>query len=430
MGWKDKAQLIVLTHSNSCSDRREDGRYVDIFFDELLISSKLTLPAYVVENPSNWGHLSPTLGPRHLFEEVLILASMMLARTLEVRKTVQAASERLTKLLVGKGLPLPDSDVNQCAHKALASFEAKRRIYGRFFRHRSCKSVFVLNWIGVMGQVAAAKEMNIPVFDFQHGGMEKGSIGYHWDPSLKPAKRNIPLPDTILVYGKLWKEALLHEGFWGERDIVPAGSARMDRFRKKRDEIDGCVHAKKVSLLFTTQWTTRADAISFWRAFLERAKADSSFAVRLIVKVHPFEKGARGDYGDLEKEYSDLCKVIFDEDDTFSLMLKSHIHISYYSTSLLESLALGIPSVSICRGSAAPQGIAGIRPIPRLRNSIVHLDSVKALIAKIRDNLPGSNNMKTWRRQTVAYGNDLFTPGFIANASRAINSRFALTNRK
>jgi hypothetical protein len=106
-------------------------------------------------------------------------------------------------------------------------------------------------------------------------------------------------------------------------------------------------------------------------------------------------------------------------------MLKSDIHVSYYSTSLLESLALGIPSVSICRGKAAPDGIAGIRPIPRLRDSIVHVGSVEALVEQIGDNIPGSANMEKWRCQTLEYGKELFTPGFIVNASRAINRKIA-----
>ena len=95
--------------------------------------------------------------------------------------------------------------------------------------------------------------------------------------------------------------------------------------------------------------------------------------------------------------------------------------MSYQSTVLVEALALGVPSVSIC-GNASPGGLAETLGMPELSESIVHVDSVKALIGLLSDYWGNTQARDHWRHRTREAGNRVFVPGFVENAVREINA--------
>ena len=78
------------------------------------------------------------------------------------------------------------------------------------------------------------------------------------------------IPDYLLVYGKFWKELLIKNGFWEEMQVISVGSSRMDRYRNRIYKQK--TRKESTEILFTSQWTTRENAIKFWNRFLTLLK--------------------------------------------------------------------------------------------------------------------------------------------------------------
>jgi len=415
-GLRRKPHFLVIAHSNSCRSKTADGRYLDLYLDELLVSGKLAHPPFVIENPAGWTHLSPTLGPRHLYEEPLMVLTRVLASVLVKSRMVVNAQQQIMKILKDTPIPLSNKNLAKMILEVLAKFEAERRIYSHFMRGTKTKGIIAVDIFGMYGKIAAAKELGIPVFDFQHGLMGPLHRYYNIQGCLKAAKAYMPVPDKILVYGDFWKSIQCRDGFWEPKDLVSVGSANMDKLLNQGKQIKP-KKTDKILLLFTTQWTVRADAISFWTRFM---KQNVSFDFELIIKIHPNEKQYISQYKILEDEFPKRCKVIFDEEDTYSLLQNADFNLSYYSTVLLEGIPLGIPSISIC-SKINPGGFVGTASLPELGDVIKHIHSVDELIKVINKFLNDRSYSNRWKATLKERGKVLFKPGFVENAARAIN---------
>ena len=124
------------------------------------------------------------------------------------------------------------------------------------------------------------------------------------------------------------------------------------------------------------------------------------------------EKQHIATYKVLEEKFPNDCKVIFDEVDTYSLLSKSDVHVSYYSSTLMESIAAGIPSVSICR-ACCPSGISGSMSMPEVRNFIHHLKNADELVAFLRNTKIGKEN----KQEPI----DIYSEHFVKKTTSFIN---------
>ena len=409
--WKNRPQLLFLTQSNSRREITPDERYLDVFTDELITAGQLDLPAYVIENPTNWGHLNPTVGPIHLYAEPLLRLRGILTNILKTKRRLMKTAEGLVRILSKTELPLSDEIVFGIVEQRLRKFEAERMIYRFILSHRKVRGFFILDSDSYTGPIAAAKELLIPVFEFQHGQMGQEHIGYQWDHSLVAYKNNMPIPDFIFVYVPFWQSMLTKKGFWKTNEIVPVGTARMDRFIKLREKSSEQT-GHRIKVIFTTQWPSREDAIVFWAKVLRKIKKSGEFEIDLVVKIHQFEKQHISTYKVLEEKFPNNCKVIFDEVDTYSLLSKSDVHVSYYSSTLMESIAAGIPSVSICR-ACCPSGISGSMSMPEVRNFIHHLKNADELVAFLRNTKIGKEN----KQEPI----DIYSEHFVKKTTSFIN---------
>ena len=154
---------------------------------------------------------------------------------------------------------------------------------------------------------------------------------------------------------------------------------------------------------------------------MSMAASRFDFPYELILKVHPNERNEAHHYESLCNKFPSQCKMIFDEVDTFSLMKISDIHVSYNSSSLLESVAFGIPSVSIC-GGKVPNGIAGSTKIHELREIIYHVESETELFDLFKEHLLTDEKIHFWKKRTHEAGKCLFTAGFIEKVSDVLNA--------
>jgi hypothetical protein len=272
------------------------------------------------------------------------------------------------------------------------------------------------------GQIAAAKELNIPVIELQHGAMGANNAQYQWHSSLSPYKPLMPIPDKILVYGRLWQDMLVAGGFWNYKEVIPAGSARMDRFRASVLEKEASKnHDEAFRILYTTQWKLQESAVEFWRRFMEIAEKRLPFQCQLRIKPHQSEHRPEQVYQTLLNRFSDKCEIVSNATSTFEAILNADVNVSYASSVLLESAGLGVPSVSICE-PMVPGGIAQYMGMQSLRESIVHVISPEELIELLAQHPPGSTALSRWRQSTENEGKRFFTEGFFERAEQVIQN--------
>ena len=413
--WRKAPQLLFLSNSSSRSECTAKGKYLNIYMDEIILSDLLKFPVYTIERPVHWGYLEPLATPVHLNEEPIRVARFVIRNTTSVRKKVKPAAKSFLSLLTQFNFPEAPASLYRLIENSLVIFEVERIIYNKLFKHRNIKGFVFIDSDVLTGPIAAAKENAVPAFELQHGMVGSYDVGYQWESVLSTYKADMPIPDYFLVFGNMWESCLTRKGFWNANEIVPVGAARIDRFRKKIKPQTDKRSDDPIQILFTTQMSSRSCFLPFCHKFLESVES-LQYKVMMIVKVHMYEKHDIYQYMELEKRFPKSCKVIFDEEDTFSLILKSDISLSYYSTTLLEAVALGVDAVSICEG-CSPEGIAGVFGIPQLRNYIHHVESIEALIQFIAGYRKGETAKKPDR--------ELYTPNFIDNITHFINEKTA-----
>ena len=411
-----KLHYLVFLQSNCRREKLPDGSYRDIYLDDLLLSGKLNHPTFVNEGSDSWGYVSHSMGPRHVYEDPIKALLHLKKYFLKKSTPVKQAAQKIIVLLKSSKIPLQDSDLEHVVFDVIAHFEAQRQVYRQYIKNTGAQAVLVVDALSFPGKIAATRELGIPIFDFQHGFIGRSHPSYFFPESWLKYKPNIPCPDKLLVWGQLWKKMLLDGGFWKSEEISIVGSADMDKFRPKRSHATKNT-VNKLSLLFTSQWTYREEAIYFWKQFLT---TPLPFDYELIIKLHPSESGYQNKYKELLNLSSAQCKIIFDEKNTLSLILRSDISISYNSTTLVESLSLGTPAISIC-SSTNPGGLTNASLMPEFKDSIKHVKSLKELITLIASYANDRNFREQWWIETREAGENIFKTGFVENAAREIN---------
>lgn len=410
-GWRRHPQTIALTRSLDYRQERPDGTIENAYLGPLFDLDEPPLPFFVIENPNRIGHLPNVSGPRHLYEDALHLSASALARHPRIRRRTRDAAVTLSPLLVSGGYPLHRDRLTELLHRELAAFEARRIVYRRLFEHRSARALLVIDADGVPAQIAAAKECGATVLELQHGAMPAVHIGYSWPKEMRSLKPCLPVPDRILVYGRHDRETLLQGGFWAEEEVVAVGSPRIDRCRRE-SQGSRARPAGTLRLIFTTQWTTREAAIQFWRGFLAAAER-LGFPVELQVKVHPVEEEALPVYRQsLERDFPALCRVVPPNPvSTHDAIAASDVHLSFYSSCLMESIALGVPTISI-RGGPVPGGYIAWMRVPALTEAMREVASPGELVELLASLGPGSEALRRWTEETRRQGMEFFAEGF------------------
>lgn len=77
------------------------------------------------------------------------------------------------------------------------------RIYKLIFLFKKSKRIFITQNGLQKGLIAAAKELNIKVYEFQHGSFERDNLGYSYPKSIN-AKSNIIFQDYVITFSNYW----------------------------------------------------------------------------------------------------------------------------------------------------------------------------------------------------------------------------------
>ncbi len=354
-GKKRHCPVIMAFGSSLSRYKCEDDRYKHAYFDYIYASANRTFDMFIIEQTSGRKRARNTVGPRHLRGEYVTFSGSIGARFFQVTTDAQAKIKKLSEIIVNSLEKYPEMQamirnefnsgfVEQCVY---SFFDVKTRAK-TIIKNINPSAILVTSTPGYYGFIAAAKEMNVPVIEIQHGDVSSYYPAYCWPQWTRDIKDQLPIPDKIFMFGKYWTDLQIKTGFWKESEVLPFGNCRIDEFRRefKKQERNIKKHdiTKPVKLLFTTQ-LVRDEALSFLKKFLQIAK-DKRMPLKLYVKVHPGEENEMEVYKVLQTEYPQRC-VVYNptEVSLYELMSKVDIHFSIYSTSLYESITIGTPTM-------------------------------------------------------------------------------------
>jgi hypothetical protein len=421
-GWREQPQFVVLTDTDSFREQDRAGRYFDVFFDDLLYGKGLPFKPYIIEDGILWPHRENVKGRRHLNAELMLLLSELMTYHPAIKKRAEATVKTLIRSITNmdKNRHIPIDDIAGPLRKKMERFEGSRICYKLLFQRRNIKALLLIDANSRCGQIAAAKELKIPVIELQHGIIGTTNVGYHWNALLDRHKKAMAIPDKILVFGQLWQDMLSKTKFWKKEEIIPVGFARIDHYRNQYTRKHYQVDPKHITILFTTDWTRQEKSIAFWRQFMVIADMCNAFGYKLYIKPHPCEADFTSTYRPLLQQVKNRCLLIDREESTYKSMATSDLHISFASTTLLESVGLGTPTV--CLNGENSNG--DIHDLVGVDSSffefIPHVDSPESFLALLMRMIEEKAFFQNWQTKTEKEGRNIFQSGFLQETTRII----------
>ncbi len=203
----------------------------------------------------------------------------------------------------------------------------------KFFKNNSVKAVFVNCYYSLFHQaiIYAAKQNNIKVLELQHGVIHSNQ--YYYNPSYRGNK--MFLPDYLLAHNQYIQDHI-NENYLSSSQIIPFGNYYLEYKINKTSE---AVELKKMNgfekkILISHQNSMEK---SLFRTIdeigLKNPKQCFLIAMRNQKKSY--------------YQFHANNVFIINEGDVYDLMQSCDLHVSIYSTMILETLYAGIPNILI-----------------------------------------------------------------------------------
>ncbi|MBX9845842.1 MAG: hypothetical protein K2Z80_28970 [Xanthobacteraceae bacterium] len=400
-----------------------DGRVQDFIFGDLISGEGLLKPSLPLEQP--W----PAGGPIHRtnsdavdlspYQSVAEQLAVALMASPRIRRTAAGIEGELA----GSEMPLDPAVRERKILLALSLFEAKRRLFRRLAKRAHLQALVVTYGPGRFAEIAAAHELGLPVIELQHGVIGPHCPDYAWPADYRSLKPDMPVPDRIAVFGRVFRDLILRSGFWRESEISSIGSAAMEAFRhgvppRRRD-------ARPLRLVFMTQATSRPAAVAFWQE-VARSDAFKVNGLHVALKIHPEEHAHT--YQPVVNTAPDRFRLLVSSVSPIEAMMDADVVVSYNSMALVEALGLGMPAVSLC-GGIIPGGFAGSFDLGNIVSVMPHVASPQELLAVLNDRAGNEQKLTRWRDDAATHGRDFFTDGFTVAAKNLINETLTQSAR-
>ncbi len=340
----DLPELIFARHrrfvAKTCTSgllEYENGRYKDIWFDDLI---KELGPCCKLESINNVRFL-----PRRrkamfksamtvTFLESLAAGLTLLLKSKEIDQTAAILSEKLRSSFK------PELFSPSWVRRRLLYFHWLYKMYQWYLKRVNPEFVLVADPCEYP-ITAAAKNLRIPVFELQHGLSDRHHPAYVWTEYAHKYKSRMPVPDRLFLYGDHWKKEIDQAGFWGN-SLRVVGSPRIDQYRRQCKSLSS--ESISVSIVLTTQGIATAALIEFIAKFVESANKRLQF--RLTIKLHPVFDPSAQPYERVFKRFSNVDILSAQQGaSTFELLARATLHLSIMSTCHYDALALGVPTV-------------------------------------------------------------------------------------
>lgn len=327
----------LITSFSSARMEEIDGRFVDIFFDELLVGAKDWFKIEMVNSPAFRGHARACLVKSDMYLDPITLAVSVLERCRRQPEIEQTAAE-LSAALCRE--PRFASFTPQYVSRVLMGFHWGRKVWSWVLRRIGPEQVMRADNAD-HAVTAAAKGLGIGVIEFQHGVADRFHPAYSWSTYALKYKSKMPIPDRVFTFGAYWQRQLMVGQFWGDA-LRPVGSLRMDYYRKLREQVqqrDGVP-----TILVTTQGVERERLIAFFSEFLRYCHG--KLALRVCFKLHPVYDTDKTPYAEAFSRFDNVVvRLGSEQPSTFELLTTARWHASVSSMCHYDALGLGVPTI-------------------------------------------------------------------------------------
>lgn len=348
--------------------------------------------------------------------EPLTVFAAAISRILRQRKEVKGVANDLNVEISTIKEP-KDAITSEAECIAIvASFVAHKFVYKTLFSYLRPHAVLGTGLPYRCAEVAAARELDIPILELQHGMFSKNSPEYGWHQNLGQQKDKMPLPNKYLVYGRQWSDALLKNGFWESKDVQAIGSAVVEY---PNSSTLSEAHEKK-SGPFTITLMTQPTAQELSAKTIERILnciKEQSFDCSLKVKIHPDDRFPYHSLGAAKECASEVLEFHSYDENPLDIILQSDLVIGFTSAALLESAYFSVKTISLSMG-VYPEGLASVFPFDGIREIIPHVATFDELEQIIRDSVVSDNTEFLSSRQGVP--ESIIASGFAGNLEREI----------
>ena len=330
---RGRSRIAIKTYASYHSDR-EQGAKKDVFFDDLIPRLGSVCKIEVV-NGRKFIDGVPYARPRDFTTSAIGLLSDRLTRYFPDR-TLEPAARMISACLVSEfGV---EQFTPEFIVRSISAFHWNRRLY-RALLARVRPSELLLAEVGDYPITAAARELGIPVIEFQHGISHRHYPANSWTRYALPYKTRMALPDRVFLFGRHWQEELEALGFWGE-ELRTVGSLRVDAYRQLPTAREPGV----CTIVVTLQGTDTERVLAYFREFVRAANGRVRY--RLVFKMHPVYQTTEQLFRDAFAGESSVEIVSGAElPNTLQLLKRANLHVSIFSACHYEALALGVPTV-------------------------------------------------------------------------------------
>lgn len=196
------------------------------------------------------------------------------------------------------------------------------------------------------GLIAAARKLNIPVIELQHGFTNRYYVAYHWPTWVGTTTRVLPVPDHLITFSPYWSDELRAGSLWPGARLHSLGSIPIHQAQNEKGA-PASKNPDEVSLLYTTGFLDKGE-VGFWREVLQQSKGLIP-DFKLVVKLHPQSSDSAIQlFQGLCEQFPEAITVYrHSQVRTLDLIRMCTIHCSVMSTCHYEAIAMGKPTVVI-----------------------------------------------------------------------------------
>lgn len=207
--------------------------------------------------------------------------------------------------------------------------------------------------------ILACEKNGIKTYGIQHSLWLRSHADY--STKIFRSKKNLlgmPIPTKMILFGEFTKQLLLEQGNYIKDRITILGNpaffeldSMIYNMRKQDLKKKYSVPKNKKIILFATgknqRYYNKQSGQNYDEQILENLL--NNFArnnnLYFIIKPHPTEKNLEIYQELIKKNKGTNFSIV--QGDLFGLLLLSDLSISVYSTSIIDSITLGIPSISV-----------------------------------------------------------------------------------
>lgn len=381
----------VLMWGHPRRKKADDNTYEDIYTDP--IRAELGDEQFiVVERPTQGKHLEPVsekpVWHADFFQYLGDSFKAVLRRPR--RSALQPMISDVREYLKSNtGIHLP---VGRIITRRARSLDANRRSYRWMLRWMKPRSVLVLVAYDAKELVLAAKELDIPTFELQHGVISPYHLGY----AVAAGETLRTFPDHVLLFGPFWKRTVEYP-ISSER-LLEIGYPHISRETSRYADV-----AKKDMVAVISQGTI-GDRLSRFAVQLAETMPEN---IELVYKLHPGERKVwQHDYPWLLEAADRRRLTVVSEfaPTLYALLAKARWQLGVYSTAIFEGIAFGCQTILVNL-----PGIEYMRPL------------IEENLAQVVDE-PAEVQL-SGAEVSVQARDDLFSPNWQASLTEALKTR-------